>query len=171
MKRFINHLMLLLFHRCSNYRGMTVPANSLLNLTKPQLHDRRSNNGNGRSRYGGTNSKYQFRSGQETVQSGQQMYHNHNTYPYYNAYSSRGSRNGPIHSTTNHVTNGSHQRQTNHNNRSRGAASNGYTSIKYGHVSNYVYRSNARGSNGNGYLPRGNGNRGVHFGGNGISQR
>jgi hypothetical protein len=137
---------------------MTVSANSLLNLTKPQLHDRRSNNGNGRSRYG-TNSKYQLRSGQETVQNGQQMYQN--TYPYYN----RG-RSGPMHAM-NHITNGSHQRQTN---RSRGTGSNGYSAaIKYGPVPS-LHR-NTRSSNGNSYLSRGNGNRGGHFGGNGIPQR
>lgn len=159
---------------------MTVLANSLLNLTRPQLPVRRSNTGNGRSRHG-TNINYQSRY-QEALQNGQQ-YYNSNAYPYYynNGYSGRSNRGwGSI------IPNGSHQRPPN---RSRGASgSNGYIqqsqlharpisqsqassgATKYG-VQNQTHHSYRPRSNGNSFLPgRGNGSRGIHYGGNGISR-
>ncbi len=154
---------------------MTVLANSLLNLTRPQLLDRYSNNGNvGGSRHG-TSSSYQ-----STVPNGH-MYHN--TYPHYNSYSGRGSGRGTVHSTTNHVT---HQRQIIPPNRPRGASgSNGHISTsgsnqnrsrsvvsqsttKYvgGPVIYRGFNGNTRGSYGNGPVYRGRG----QFG-NGIQPR
>ncbi|GET01384.1 exonuclease Kem1, putative [Rhizophagus clarus] len=166
--------------RCSNYRGMTVPANSLLNLTRPQLPDRRLNTGNGRSRHGTNFNNHQTRY-QEALQNGQQTHYNSNAYPYYynNGYSSRGRGWPAI------VSNGSHQRS----NRPRGVSgSNGYiqsqlharpisqsqassgaTKYNVQNQTHHTYR-NPRSSNMNGYLPsRGNGSR-VHFGGNGVSR-
>jgi hypothetical protein len=150
---------------------MTVPANSLLNLTRPQLPERQLNT---RSRHG-TNFNYQSRY-QEAMQGGQHTYYS-NAYPYYynNVYSGRSRGWGPI-------TNGSHQRLSN---RSRGASgSNGYIqshshlharpisqsqassgATKYNQT-HHSYR-NSRGSNVNGYSNRGNGSR---SGGNGLSR-
>ncbi|CAI2164057.1 10835_t:CDS:10 [Funneliformis geosporum] len=161
--------------RCSNYRGMTVPSNSLLNLTRPQFLDRHSYNGGSRHNTG---------SYHQSVQNGHHMYHN--SYPHYNSYN-RGSGRGVMHSSNNHPTNGSYQRQVIPSNRPRGAGgSNGYISASQSHQNRsrsagsqsstkyiggaVIYRGfngNSRGSNGNGSLFRG---RGGHFG-NGLPSR
>src|SRR5581483_6037826 len=162
-----------LFHRCSNYRGMTVLANSLLNLTQPQLPDRRLNTGNGRSSTGvnSYNSSYSPRSYQEVSQNGQQIYHNYNAYPYYNnnGYPSR-SRDGiaygrpPNRSRGASSSNGYLQASQLHQNQvqirsravSQSQAPSGAT--KYGAQNQAHYSHRTRGPNVNGFSTRGNGN-------------
>ncbi|CAG8484022.1 3337_t:CDS:10 [Funneliformis caledonium] len=153
--------------RCSNYRGMTVPSNSLLNLSRPQFLDRHPNNGNGGGSRHGSGSYYQ-----STVQNGHNMFHN--SYPHYNSYSNRGSGRGVVHSSNNHPTNGSYHRPrgsngyiSTHQNRSRSVGSQSSTKYIGGAVVYRGFNGNSRGSNGNGSLFRG---RGGHFG-NGLPSR
>ncbi|CAG8501716.1 6462_t:CDS:10, partial [Acaulospora colombiana] len=172
-------------HRCSSFRGMTVPGSALLNLTRKQSVDQRRHG----SRQGTDNHFGKSRISQGSMQNGY-----HNGHQSFNNYHFRGSGSrggGNVYSGQNYGTNGSqHSKQVanfgrprNNNGVSVSPGVNGYhiptisTSRSpqvHGnnkfvnqyqiYSNNNSYRNGFNGNSsrgGNGFIPRGN--RGGHF--------